>query len=193
MTFEPKDVPYEEVPEVDGLRATPPHRCRRIGDHVPVRRRYMISSPRSRRKFAAPVANSSRARTVVPRCRLAPEHPFPATIEDAMAAYRRLLQGGFRPEQVVVRGDSSAGGLTVVMPLKLRDDGARLPGSGVCISPWVDLACTGETLDTRSGVDLTAIRLSLQRMAGQYPTLRTHARRSPPRCTPTSWACRPGW
>lgn len=77
-----------------------------------------------------------------------------------------------KPVTYLSRGDedsnSSAGGLTVAAMLKLRDDGAALPAGGVPISPWVDLACTGETLETNATADLTATRSSLQRMAGQH-------------------------
>lgn len=78
------------------------------------------------------------------------------------------MEEGFSPEQVVIAGDSSAGGLTIATVLKLRDDGTLLPAAGVSISPWVDLACTGETLDTRAEVDIMVTKPSLQRMAGQY-------------------------
>jgi epsilon-lactone hydrolase len=93
---------------------------------------------------------------------------------------------GFRPERLIVAGDSSAGGLAAATMLKLRDDGTPLPWGGVMISPWVDLACTAESLDTRADVDLTVTKSSLERMAGQSTsTARTPVRRSHPRCTPT--------
>jgi epsilon-lactone hydrolase len=79
-----------------------------------------------------------------------------------------MVDAGSRPERVVIAGDSSAGGLTVATMLKLREDGTPLPAGGVPISPWVDLACTGKTLETNAAVDLTATKASLQRMAGQY-------------------------
>ena len=75
---------------------------------------------------------------------------------------------GFRPERLIVAGDSSAGGLAAATMLKLRDDGTPLPWGRVMISPRVDLACTAESLDTRADVDLTIIKSSLERMAGQY-------------------------
>jgi epsilon-lactone hydrolase len=79
-----------------------------------------------------------------------------------------MVDAGSRLERVVIAGDSSAGGLTVATMLKLREDGTPLPAGGVPISPWVDLACTGKTLETNAAVDLTATKASLQRMAGQY-------------------------
>lgn len=74
--------------------------------------------------------------------RLAPEHPFPAPVEDAVAAYRALLDGGLKPSRIVFAGDSAGGGLTVAAMLAAREAGLPLPGAGVPISPWVDL--TGE-------------------------------------------------
>jgi monoterpene epsilon-lactone hydrolase len=79
-----------------------------------------------------------------------------------------MVDAGSRLERVVIAGDSSAGGLTVATMLKLREDGTPLPAGGVPISPWVDLACTGKTLETNAAVDLTATKASLQRLAGQY-------------------------
>ncbi|MBA3636289.1 MAG: alpha/beta hydrolase [Actinomycetota bacterium] len=105
---------------------------------------------------------------LVPRYHLAPERPFPSAVEDAAADYRWLLGEGHHPERVVIAGNSSAGGLTVAAMLKLRDDGAALPAGGVPISPWVDLVCTGETLETNAAADLTVTKASLLRMAGQY-------------------------
>src|SRR5919107_1927683 len=112
--------------------------------------------------------NAPGARSLVPRYHLAPERPFPSAVEDATADYRWLLGEGGRPERTAVAGDSSAGGLTVAAMLKLREDRTPLPSGCVPISPWVDLACTGETLETNATADLTATKASLQRMAGQY-------------------------
>jgi epsilon-lactone hydrolase len=74
--------------------------------------------------------------------RLAPEHPFPAPVEDAVAAYHALLEEGLRPEHIVFAGDSAGGGLTVAAMLAAREAGLPMPAAGVPISPWVDL--TGE-------------------------------------------------
>lgn len=140
MTSEPEGVRFEDAPAVGGLWAT--LLGRRVVDHVPLwwRLRHL----------------------------LAPERPFPSAVEDAAADYRWLLGEGHHPERVVIAGNSSAGGLTVAAMLKLRDDGAALPAGGVPISPWVDLVCTGETLETNAAADLTVTKASLLRMAGQY-------------------------
>jgi monoterpene epsilon-lactone hydrolase len=168
MTPEPKGVTYGDAPEVGGLWATP-----RSWDGESVTMflyggGYVISSPHSRRKLAGHLARVSGARVLVPRYHLAPERPFPSAVEDAAADYGWLLDKGYRPERVVIAGDSSAGGLAVATMLKLREDDTPLPAGSVPISPWVDLACTGETLETNAAADLTATKASLMRMAGQY-------------------------
>jgi epsilon-lactone hydrolase len=168
MTSEPEGVTYEEAYSVDGLWATPPSWEGQSAIMYPYGGGYVISSPHSRRKFAGHLANASGARALVPRYSLAPERHFPSAVEDAAADYRWLLEEGYRAERVIIGGDSSAGGLTVATMLKLREDDQPLPAGGVPISPWVDLACTGETLETNATADLTATKASLQRMAGQY-------------------------
>ena len=168
MTPEPEGVKYDDIPERGGFWATPHNWDGESAILYLYGGGYVISSPHSRRKFAGHLADVSGARSLVPKYRLAPEHPFPAAVEDTAAAFHWLLDRGFDPKRVVVGGDSSAGGLTAATLLKLRNDGAPLPGGGVMISPWVDLACTGESLDTRASVDLTVTKQSLERMAGQY-------------------------
>ena len=168
MTSEPEGVRYEDAPGVGGLWTTPRHWDGESAIVYLYGGGYVISSPHSRRKLAGHLANASSARALVPRYRLAPESPFPAAVEDAAADYLWLLGEGYRPERTVVAGDSSAGGLAVATMLKLRGDGAPLPAGGVPISPWADLACTGQSLEENAAVDLTATKASLLRMAGQY-------------------------
>jgi epsilon-lactone hydrolase len=168
MSSEPQGVTYEEAYAVDGLWATPRSWNGESAIMYLYGGGYVISSPHSRRKLAGHLANASGARALIPRYHLAPERPFPSAVEDAADDYRWLLEEGSHPERVVIAGDSSAGGLTVAAMLKLRDDGSPLPAGGVPISPWVDLACTGQTLEANAKVDLTVTKASLQRMAGQY-------------------------
>jgi epsilon-lactone hydrolase len=165
MTSEPVGVTYEEAYEVDGLWATPESWDGESAIMYLYGGGYVISSPHSRRKLAGHLANASRARTLVPRYHLAPERPpspqrsrtqLPTTV------------GCSAREDDPSGPSSQGGGLAVATMLKLREDGASLPAGGVPISPWVDLACTGETLDTNAAADLTATKASLQRMAGQY-------------------------
>jgi epsilon-lactone hydrolase len=168
MTSEPEGVRFDDAPAVGGLWATPRSWDGESAIMYLYGGGYVISSPHSRRKLAGHLANAAGARALVPKYHLAPERPFPSAVDDAAADYRWLLGEGHRPERIVISGDSSAGGLTVAAMLKLREDGSPLPAGGVPISPWVDLACTGETLETNAAADLTATKASLQRMAGQY-------------------------
>ena len=85
--------------------------------------------------------------------RLAPEHPFPAAIDDAVSAYRWLLKQGVLPQSIVIGGDSAGGGLTFATLLELKNSGDPLPAAAFAISPWVDLAITGETIITKADVD----------------------------------------
>ena len=114
---------------------------------------YVIGSPRSHRHLAAAIARAGRARALVLDYRLAPEHPFPAALEDAVAAYRWLLAQGTAPARLVVAGDSAGGGLTVATLVALRERGLPLPAAGVAISPWVDLTCSARSYATNAGVD----------------------------------------
>ncbi len=85
--------------------------------------------------------------------RVAPEHPYPAAIEDAVAAYCWLLEQGVSPDHIVFMGDSAGGGLCLAAMLALRDQGIDLPAGAVAMSPWTDLKCTGDSLRTKAKVD----------------------------------------
>src|SRR5918999_977296 len=114
---------------------------------------YVIGSPRSHRHLAAAIARAAGASALLLDYRRAPEHPFPAAVEDAVAAYRWLLDRGIAPGRIVVAGDSAGGGLTVAMLLALRDAGAPLPAAGVGISPWVDLTCRHPSYASKAAND----------------------------------------
>lgn len=101
------------------------------------------------RNFAYNLSRAADARVLLLDYRLAPEHPFPAAVEDAVAAYRWLLETGVSPARIVVSGDSAGGGLTVSTMVVLRDDGDALPAGGVCISPWTDMEASGETMRSK--------------------------------------------
>lgn len=85
--------------------------------------------------------------------RLGPEHPYPAAVDDARAAYEGLLASGFAPGQIALAGESAGGGLVVATMLALRDAGTPLPSCGFLMSPYVDLTLAGETLSTREALD----------------------------------------
>ena len=107
---------------------------------------YVIGSIDSHREMISRIARSTAARALAIDYRLAPEHPFPAAVEDATKSYRWLLKQGFSPENIVISGDSAGGGLTVATLLALRDAGDPLPAAAACISPWTDLEIMGESM-----------------------------------------------
>lgn len=104
---------------------------------------YVIGSNVGFREFASRLAQANRARVCLLDYRLAPEHPFPAAVDDAVAAFGWLLDQGVDPAGITVAGDSAGGGLTLATLLTLRDAGGPQAACGVCFSPWADLAGTG--------------------------------------------------
>lgn len=129
---------------------------------------YVLGSARSYREMTSRIARAARARTLVLDYRLAPENPFPAAVEDAVAAYRWLLDQRTQPSSIVIVGDSAGGGLTVATLASLRDSGASMPAGAVCISPWIDLECTGGTMETKAAVDPLCSREFLLQGATMY-------------------------
>jgi epsilon-lactone hydrolase len=114
---------------------------------------YAIGSPSCYRHFTWRLAAATRASVLAVDYRLAPEHPFPAALDDALAAYRWLLAGGAAPRHLAIVGDSAGGGLALAMMLKLRDDGSELPAAAIALSPWTDLALTGASLARNAKAD----------------------------------------
>ena len=100
---------------------------------------YCVGSSRTHRAITGRLALRAGARLFAADYRLAPEHPFPAAVDDAVAAYRGLLAAGHLPGRIVIAGDSAGGGLAVATALHLRELGVPLPGGLVLFSPWVDL------------------------------------------------------
>jgi monoterpene epsilon-lactone hydrolase len=102
---------------------------------------YVMGSAEQYRSFCGQLARDTGARLLVPDYRLAPEHPYPAGLEDALAVWRWLRSTGVEASRVVLAGDSAGGGLALALLLALRDAGEPLPVGAVLLSPWVDLAC----------------------------------------------------
>jgi acetyl esterase/lipase len=107
---------------------------------------YIGGAPNQYRALTGALALTCNARVFVPDYRLAPEHPFPAAIDDAVAAYEALLAQGADASRTFVGGDSAGGGLTLSLLLALRDRGTALPAGAILLSPWVDLAATGASI-----------------------------------------------
>lgn len=116
---------------------------------------YTTGSPRTHRALTGHLAVRCRARLFVPDYRLAPEHPFPAGLEDAVTAYRGLLDDGVEPGEIVIAGDLAGGGLAVAAALRLRDLVQRLPRALVLFSPLADLAREYPEVPPRGEVMLT--------------------------------------
>jgi monoterpene epsilon-lactone hydrolase len=129
---------------------------------------YVIGSISTHRELASRLSRAAVARALVIDYRLAPEHPHPAAVEDATAAYRWLLSTGTDPSRIVIAGDSAGGGLTVATLVAVRDAGLPLPAAGVCLSPWVDLEGIGESMTTKAVVDPMVQGDDLRMMAAMY-------------------------
>ena len=124
---------------------------------------FCSGSPATHRHLAGRISKQTGAVVFVPHYRLAPEHPFPAALEDCIESYHSLLDAGFSPDRIIIAGDSAGGNLTLVLLLYLRDNGMELPSAGVCLSPVTDLARGDE--DTK--------RLDAER-APMDPMIRLH-------------------
>ncbi len=129
---------------------------------------YVACSPETHRAFTSALSRAANARVFALDYRLAPEHRFPAAVEDAVAGYRWLLNQGVDPQEIVIGGDSAGGGLTVATLIALRDAGEQLPRAAFVISPWADLACAGRSLDANDERDPMFYGAGVRWMAPVY-------------------------
>jgi acetyl esterase/lipase len=114
---------------------------------------YVTGSPDLYRHLLWRLADAAAARVAAVQYRLAPEHPFPAAVDDALMAWRGLLAAGADPNRAAFIGDSAGGGLALALALRVRDEGERLPAAIVALSPWTDLALTGGSLRRNARAD----------------------------------------
>jgi epsilon-lactone hydrolase len=129
---------------------------------------YVVGSINTHRDLMARIARAAGARALGIDYRLAPEHPFPAAVEDATAAYRWLVSHGTAPARIAIAGDSAGGGLTLDTLIALRDAGEPLPAAAACLSPWVDLQGIGASMTSKAAVDPFVQKEMIQFMAQQY-------------------------
>jgi epsilon-lactone hydrolase len=129
---------------------------------------YVMGSINTHRAMIARIARASQSKALALDYRMGPEHPFPAAVDDACAAYRWLIAQEYKPGRIVISGDSAGGGLTLATLLALRDSGAPMPAAAVPISPWTDLEGTGASVQTRAATDPMVDKPGLLRMAKMY-------------------------
>lgn len=129
---------------------------------------FRLGSVTSHRDLIARIADTSGLRVLAINYRLAPEHRFPAALEDALAAYAWMLEQGFQPENIALAGDSAGGNLVLTLMLSLRDRGGPLPRAGALMSPWTDLAATGESFQSRAAADPIHQRSMILSLAKGY-------------------------
>jgi monoterpene epsilon-lactone hydrolase len=129
---------------------------------------YVIGSLDSHRHVASEIARDLDGRTLALHYRLAPEHRFPAPVEDAVAGYLFLMEQGYMPGQIAIAGDSAGGGLVVATMIALKNAGLPQPVCGWCISPWVDMEGIGDSMTTKAEEDPIVQKGPLLEMAGLY-------------------------
>ena len=129
---------------------------------------YVMGSIATHRATVARIARAAKARALALEYRLAPEHQFPAAVDDALAAYKWLLAQGYKPGKIVIAGDSAGGGLTLATLLAIRDAKSPMAAAGVAISPWADLEGTGDSHKTRAHRDPMVGSANLGPMAKHY-------------------------
>jgi monoterpene epsilon-lactone hydrolase len=129
---------------------------------------YVIGSVNTHRDMIARISRAAEARVLALNYRLAPEHPFPAAVDDAVAGYKWLLAQGAKPSRIAIGGDSAGGGLAAATLVAIRDAKLPTPAAGVMLSPWVDLEGLGESMTTRVEADPVVRKEGLVGMAQAY-------------------------
>lgn len=129
---------------------------------------YVVGSAKGYRSLAAELGRATGITAYPVEYRKAPEHVYPAAVEDALAAYRGLLDLGISPSRIVIAGDSAGAGLALAALISLRDAGLAQPAAALLISPWVDLTCSGESIKTKAAEDPSLDEAGLRAMAGHY-------------------------
>ncbi len=129
---------------------------------------YCIGSINTHRGMVSYIARAAETRALLIDYRLAPENPFPAAVEDSTAAYKWLLSQGIVAGDIIIAGDSAGGGLTVSTLVSLKGKGIPLPAAAVLISPWVDMAITGDSIISKADIDPMVTKEGLIESADAY-------------------------
>ncbi len=129
---------------------------------------YYRGSIASTRATVARISEQAGVRCLSIDYRLAPEHPFPAAIDDTYTVYNWIVKQGINPKNIIVSGQSAGGGLCLALLLKIKDDKGDQPLGAVAISPWTDLSQSGDTMKTNEDIDPIISKKYLDRMAGLY-------------------------
>ena len=129
---------------------------------------YCIGSINTHRGMVSHIAKAAKTRALLIDYRLAPEYPFPAAVEDSTATYKWLLSQGIVASDIIIAGDSAGGGLTVSTLVSLKEKGIPLPAAAMLISPWVDLAITGDSVISKAEIDPMVTKEGLIEMAEAY-------------------------
>jgi epsilon-lactone hydrolase len=129
---------------------------------------YVLGSINTHREMVSRLSRAAGARALALDYRLAPEHPFPAAVNDATAAYRWLLSQDAKPERTVIAGDSAGGGLALATLVAIRDAKLPLPAAGVCLSPWADMEGVGASMTSKAKEDPVVQKEMLLNMAKLY-------------------------
>lgn len=169
-TAEPEGVTYKHttIGGVPGILVTPLDADPRQIQIVLHGGGFALGSSASHRKLAGHLAKACRTYSFVADFRRAPEHKFPAAIDDGVAIFRALVADGYDPELITPVGDSAGGNLAISMTFQLMKDGGPVPRQVLTMSPWLDMENSGETIETNDATDFLITRAGLQGNIDRY-------------------------